>query len=782
MDGKKISQWPPTATVFQRVAGNPLRSEQRVGELLPRVLSRIDMLTLFIAIVIFIPNASIVQASPGAGSATYFYWVIGVVTFLLPGAIVAAQLNRFMPVDGSIYVWTHRALGPLWGFFAGFCAWFPGILVLLACGDGTITLFQGIWVQLWGNEPAWLTAPWQQGLVVLSILLFAGWFSTLPLSLIMRVAKGIIALYAAAILTVGLAGVAWLLKGHASQVPFTLSTGGFGEQHFVLYGVIVLALLGIEVPLNMAAETRQPDAPSLFLRWGPLVVLVAYLLGTFGVMTIVPQSIAGSSYSTLTALHMAFGAPVAVVVGLIFMAFFIITAILYQITFARILFVSALDSRLPTALARVNRHGAPSHAINTQTIIVLVIALFLYFLGPLLYPEEGIGFSFKVYTASQATTSIIWCISMVMLFLDLPLLLIRSRNMLMKSAQHLLAPRWVLYLCCVVGGIASLLGIWATLRSSWESQLMADGQWRITVGIATLVFLVIGLLGSAYPRLLSTLEEQTAIARENARLYDELHRTYRKLSELDQLKDAFLTTASHELRTPLTIVQGYLELLRDMENVSPEIRQAFLAKACRASDELVVLLANVMDASRLQFDAATLRIKPIALKEVTTAIIDLFEPWLMKEERTITIEIGAHIIIKADEARLKQVLHNMISNALRYSAPRTPLHISAVVEEEERMARLRVRDRGLGIPPEQQEAIFEKFVRLERDMHGVVRGSGLGLFISRQLIEAMKGTMRVESSGVENEGSTFSLTLPLDEADGLESSTSLLLNIRRDQG
>src|SRR5205807_6067036 len=143
-------------------------------------------------------------------------------------------------------------------------------------------------------------------------------------------------------------------------------------------------------------------------------------------------------------------------------------------------------------------------------------------------------------------------------------------------------------------------------------------------------------------RLLSSLEEQTFIARENARLYQELRIAYTKLSELDQLKDAFLTTASHELRTPVTIVQGYIELLSDMENVrssgmeniSSEVRHAFLSKACRACDELVVLLANVMDASRLQFDAASLRITPLSLKNIITAIVELFEPLTIKEQRT----------------------------------------------------------------------------------------------------------------------------------------------------
>ena len=139
-----------TPTPMQNAMGNPLRSEQRTGEKLPRVLSRIDMLAIFIVIVLFIVNASVVQAAAaqGAGSATYVYWVIVPITFLLPGAIVSRQLNRFMPVDGSIYVWTHRALGPLWGFFAGFCAWFPGLLVLLSSSDAILSIMQGIGVQI----------------------------------------------------------------------------------------------------------------------------------------------------------------------------------------------------------------------------------------------------------------------------------------------------------------------------------------------------------------------------------------------------------------------------------------------------------------------------------------------------------------------------------------------------------------------------------------------------------------------------------------------------------
>src|SRR5437764_3165806 len=154
-----------TPTPFQSAIGDPLPSEQRTSQLLPRVLSRVDMLIIFVAIILSFPTASVGSTIQSIGVVGYLYWIIGAATFLVPGAIVAAQLNRFMPVDGSIYVWTHRALGPLWGFFAAFCAWFPGVLVLLSAGASIASLIEGIGTLIAGTNANWLVDPWQQGVV-----------------------------------------------------------------------------------------------------------------------------------------------------------------------------------------------------------------------------------------------------------------------------------------------------------------------------------------------------------------------------------------------------------------------------------------------------------------------------------------------------------------------------------------------------------------------------------------------------------------------------------------
>ncbi len=757
------NQYVPTT--LQKAIGEPLRSEQRTNAILPRQLSQRDMLVIFIAIVLFIPNTSLAQAIPGAGSSIYFYWIFGTITFLVPGAIVAAQLNRFMPVNGGIYVWTHRALGPLWGFFAGFCAWFPGILVPLAVADAVIALLQGIGTEIGGTNANWLVAPQLQGAVVIGLLLLGSWLATLPLKPMLRLATIVIGLYGVAILIVGLAGVAWLYSGHPSQVPFAPVKLEASPPNLALYGLVVLALLGVEVPLNMSAERRRPQAPALFLRWGPLIVLLAYIIGTFGVMTVVPQAAVAMQYSTLTAVGIVFGHPTAVIIGIIFISFFIVAIILYNIAFARILFVAGLDHRLPASLARVNRHHAPSRAIVVQAIVVLSIAIFTYFLAPLLFWPLSKHFSFEVYDVAQAVTAVIWCLSMAMLFLDLPVLLLRFRKLLAETPGQLVAPRWLLYLCCALGGATSLFGIRATLASSWDTKLIPDNNWMLYVGASTLFCLIIGLLGSAYPRLLSSLNEQTAQARENARLYSELSAAYEKLSELDMLKDAFLATASHELRTPLTIVQGYLELMDEMEDMDSRMRRDFIHKARRACDELVLLQANIMDASRLQTKTSVLHGTNIQLASVCSAMIDLFEPMIIQEQRQVVVNVSPSITVWADETSLKQILHNLLVNALRYSPRGTPIWIKAEIVKEQQLVRICVMDHGLGVPPGEHEAVFERFVRLERDTHGTIRGSGLGLAISRQLVEAMHGTIEVESTGVPGEGSTFRFTLPLSKVE-----------------
>src|SRR3984893_14523061 len=143
-------------------SGSELVSERVAGGILPKVLNSFDMVAIFVAIVLFISN---VPGFYGNGPVSITYLVIGFVTFLIPGAIVTGNLPFLFPGEGSIYLWTHKAFGPFASFFAGFAAWWPGVLVLLATGSVVSQLLQYL--------TGLTLAPWVQGLVLLGVILIA---------------------------------------------------------------------------------------------------------------------------------------------------------------------------------------------------------------------------------------------------------------------------------------------------------------------------------------------------------------------------------------------------------------------------------------------------------------------------------------------------------------------------------------------------------------------------------------------------------------------------------
>lgn len=278
------------------------------------------------------------------------------------------------------------------------------------------------------------------------------------------------------------------------------------------------------------------------------------------------------------------------------------------------------------------------------------------------------------------------------------------------------------------------------------------------VGILVLTFANTHLFAREEQRVLGMFAAQCAIALDNARMTRALRDAYEHQKELDRLKDQFIVTASHELRTPLTAVQGYIELLSEYSaTLTPELRSTFIAKARRGCDELTLMVGNIMDASRVRIEASNIHLTSLVLRDAVLHVLEILEALVRREERSIEVLIDPETLVLADDMRLHQVLLNLLSNALKYSPSGTPVEISTLVEEKQ--VTVCIRDYGFGIPIEEQAHLFERFVRLERDMNSIVRGAGLGLFISRQLVEAMDGRIWVESSGQAGEGSTFAFTL-----------------------
>ncbi|HLZ59579.1 MAG TPA: ATP-binding protein [Ktedonosporobacter sp.] len=287
---------------------------------------------------------------------------------------------------------------------------------------------------------------------------------------------------------------------------------------------------------------------------------------------------------------------------------------------------------------------------------------------------------------------------------------------------------------------------------------LLDGEKRL--GIFILTYPRPHLFVNEEIRLLGMFAGQCSAALENARMTIELQQAYERQKELDRLKDQFIMIASHELRTPLTAVQGYIELLHEYNTtLTPETRASFIGKAHRGCDELVLLVGNIMDASRVQADAQNVKLRPLVLVESIVHVMEILEAITRREQRKIAVSVPSGAKVMGDDMRLRQVLLNLFNNALKYSPAETDIEVTARIDQG--WVTVGVRDYGAGVPPAEQGRLFERFMRLERDMNSPTRGSGLGLYICKQLVEAMGGQLWVESSGCPGEGSFFAFTLQL---------------------
>jgi PAS domain S-box-containing protein len=240
-----------------------------------------------------------------------------------------------------------------------------------------------------------------------------------------------------------------------------------------------------------------------------------------------------------------------------------------------------------------------------------------------------------------------------------------------------------------------------------------------------------------------------------------------QFKELEQRKDEFIMHVSHELRTPLTAVNGYLELLQDQDVRLDASRKAqFLHQALENSYVLTELVNTVIDVLKINRDVKPVQRGIFYVAPVAGEVIEQFDP-RKRQEYKCQVDVPEDLVVYADKQYFCQVLRNLISNAFKYAPKHTPIIISAVLtassaqgEEAIPQVCISVQDTGPGIPPAEQSHLFQKFVRLKRDLTSSVRGTGLGLYICKELVEKMQGHIWVESSGKEGEGSRFSFTLP----------------------
>jgi signal transduction histidine kinase len=231
---------------------------------------------------------------------------------------------------------------------------------------------------------------------------------------------------------------------------------------------------------------------------------------------------------------------------------------------------------------------------------------------------------------------------------------------------------------------------------------------------------------------------------------------------LERLRDAFVAAVSHELRTPLTTVSGFLEMLGDEEAALSQSGRTYLSAIRRGTTRLQgivedLLLVAQIEAGRLELDA-----ERADLAELATATIEAARPAAAEQGIALSLDVADHLPLEADPVRLRQVLDNLVSNALKFTPDGGSVALSA--SNGGNAVRIEVADTGIGIPREEIGQLFSRFYRASTATGRAIPGTGLGLVIARAIVERHGGTISLESR--EGEGTRVSVTLPVAcEAD-----------------
>jgi amino acid transporter len=465
-----------------------LPSEDYVAKAMPPVLGAFDMTSIFVIAIFWIINAT--TAATG-GAVAFVYWIAGAILFFLPCVIAIAQLGVLFPHDGSLYTWTQKALGNYWSFFVGICYWFPGPLALVIAASAFTTYLQGL-------NNAWLTQPWQQGVVMIAFIALSGVLATRRLRLVQNVVNMAAVLTLLAFVLVALSGIVWLFRGHTSATSFVNSSDwGINPQNIGLFGLITLGYLGTQIPLNMGGEaTGGRKMITQHLGWGALLVVIGYLVTTFSLLVVRGPAILSApvlNFELVTTVDVVFGKLLGNITAVCIMSFFVATAVVYNTASARLLLVGAIDKRIPLHTGKLNKERVPVNAIRFQTIIAIVFTAFAFLIVPTFsFLGKPADLANEVYNIALATLTLVWVLASIFLFVDLFSFYFRDRVAFHKQR---IFPMPLLWACAILGTITCVAVIGDTLLNSWIPQIN-NANWFTIVGVLTFICFIIVSVGS----------------------------------------------------------------------------------------------------------------------------------------------------------------------------------------------------------------------------------------------------------------------------------------------
>jgi signal transduction histidine kinase len=243
----------------------------------------------------------------------------------------------------------------------------------------------------------------------------------------------------------------------------------------------------------------------------------------------------------------------------------------------------------------------------------------------------------------------------------------------------------------------------------------------------------------------------------------ELRAANAQLQELDRMKDEFVSTVTHELRTPLTSIRAFSEILRDAPDTPLPERERFLDIIVKETERLTRLINQTLEMAKIESGHAEWRAAEVDLREVVHEAADATGQLFREKGVSLALDLpGAVPSLRADKDRLVQVLINLLSNAVKFCAPGAG-HVEVRLASTRGALRVDVRDDGPGIDPAHHETIFERFRQAGDARSGKPAGTGLGLPISKSIVEHFGGRLWVESR--PGHGATFSFVIPLELAE-----------------
>jgi amino acid transporter len=475
-----------------------LNSEEYVPKTMPKTVGTFEMFMIVMLYMFTITNP---VSAISVGVASLTYWIIGGIVFFFPTVIAAVQLAVMFPHEGSTYVWTHKALGGFWSFFATITFWLPGMLVMIGFASTATSLIQGI-------NSAWLTEPWQQGLLAAGLLVLATIISLQRFRILLYLVNMATIITYCIVLLVGLTAVAWLLTGHHPAVSFAAPNWGMNAGNFGLFGTVLIAYLGIDAPLILGGERKPRLSVPRALLWSSAAIIAAYLIVSFALLAVEGPQAASQlgNFSVIAVVAQVFGKPVAdiAIVGTLF--YFPIFLALNGSIFARLLMTTSIDRRLPISMARLNKHRVPANAVIFQTvamIIFIAVAFLLPYVLPLGNPAD---LNNEVLTITLSMMTLVWSISSVFLFIDLLIFYLRDPQ---AFSRKCIFPMPVLWFCIIVAPIACVVAVIITLSYSPLPQIPVD-QWKFIVGGLTFMCLIICATVSLYATSEASWQDQVS--------------------------------------------------------------------------------------------------------------------------------------------------------------------------------------------------------------------------------------------------------------------------------